>query len=77
VALSRHCGPPFHVQRHTSGWTSSVGADHFDIERPKVDQSILEFVKSRKFHAQNFVIRSEGVCRLNPAMARLVAQMVL
>lgn len=45
-------------------------------ERPKVDRSILEFVKSRKFHAADFVIRSDGVCRLNPEMARQVAQEV-
>jgi putative DNA primase/helicase len=25
--LSRHCSPPYPVQRHTSGWTSSMGAD--------------------------------------------------
>src|SRR5208282_3514742 len=30
VVLSRHCGPPIHVQRHTSGWTSSEGADQTD-----------------------------------------------
>jgi CRISP-associated protein Cas1 len=45
----------------------------FDImepERPKVDRSILEFVKSHKFRAADFVIRVDGVCRLTPAMAK-------
>jgi CRISP-associated protein Cas1 len=42
----------------------------------KVDRSILEFVKAHKFHAADFVIRSDGVCRLNPAMAKRVAQVV-
>ena len=41
----------------------------------KVDLSILEFVKTHKFHAADFVIRADGVCRLNPAMARLIARM--
>ena len=45
-------------------------------ERPKVDRSILEFVKANKFHVADFVIRSDGVCRLNPAMARHVARLV-
>jgi hypothetical protein len=45
-------------------------------ERPKVDRRILEFVKSHKFHAADFVIRSDGVCRLNPEMAKCVAQVV-
>jgi CRISPR-associated protein Cas1 len=55
------------------------GAFVFDMmepERPKVDRSILEFATSHKFHAADFVIQSDGVCRLNPAMARCVAQVV-
>jgi CRISPR-associated protein Cas1 len=45
-------------------------------ERPKVDRSVLEFVKAHKFHAADFVIRTDGVCRLNPQMARRVVQVV-
>jgi hypothetical protein len=61
--------------------TSILGGLHrqnaqLEPERPKVDRSILEFVKSHKFHAADFVIRSDGVCRLNPAMARQVAERV-
>jgi CRISP-associated protein Cas1 len=48
--------------------------DTMEPERPKVDRCILEFVKSHKFHAADFVIRSDGVCRLNPVMARCVAR---
>jgi len=50
--------------------------DMMEPERPKVDRSILEFVKPHKFHAADFVIRSDGVCRLNPEMARHVAGIV-
>jgi CRISPR-associated protein Cas1 len=50
--------------------------DVMEPERPKVDRSILEFVKSHKFHAADFVIRSDVVCRLNSEMARRVAQVV-
>ena len=39
-------------------------------------RNILEFVKAHKFHAADFVIRSDGVCRLNPEMARHVAEVV-
>jgi CRISPR-associated protein Cas1 len=46
--------------------------DTMESERPKVDRGILEFVKSHKFHAADFVIRTDGVFRLNPAMARRV-----
>jgi hypothetical protein len=49
--------------------------DMMEPERPKVDRCTLEFMKWHKFHAADFVIRTDGVCRLNPAMARLIARM--
>ena len=41
-------------------------------ERPRIDRAVLNFVKERVFPAADFVIRSDGVCRLNPEMARIV-----
>jgi hypothetical protein len=38
--------------------------------RPIVDRSVLQFVQSHTFHPADFTIRSDGVCRLNPEMAR-------
>jgi CRISPR/Cas system-associated endonuclease Cas1 len=62
---------------HESREASSASVfDLMEPERPKVDRSILEFVKVHKFQAADFVIRSEGVCRLNPEMARHVALVV-
>jgi CRISPR-associated protein Cas1 len=52
--------------------SSAFVFDMMEPKRPKVDRCILEFVKSHKFHAADFVIRTDGVCRLNPAMARCV-----
>lgn len=40
-------------------------------ERPKVDCAVLDFVKGHVFNSADFVIRSAGVCRLNPEMARM------
>ena len=40
--------------------------------RPMVDRQILEFVQSHMFHPADFTIRADGVCRLNPEMARRV-----
>jgi CRISP-associated protein Cas1 len=56
--------------------SSAFVFDMMEPERPKVDRGILEFVRSHKIHAADFVIRSDGVCRLNPAMVRRVAQVV-
>jgi hypothetical protein len=39
---------------------------------PKVDYAVLDFVKSRVFGPADFVIRTDGVCRLNPETAQTV-----
>jgi len=43
--------------------------DLMEPERPKIDRVVLDFVRE---HVFDFVIRSDGVCRLNPEMARMV-----
>jgi CRISP-associated protein Cas1 len=40
--------------------------------RPLVDGKVLEFVQAHTFHPDDFTIKSDGVCRLNPEMARHV-----
>jgi CRISP-associated protein Cas1 len=37
---------------------------------------VLDFVKTNVFDPADFVIRTEGVCRLNPEMARTVVAKV-
>jgi CRISP-associated protein Cas1 len=46
--------------------------DLMEPERPIVDRKVLEFVHAHTFHPADFTIRSDGVCRLNPEMARQV-----
>jgi hypothetical protein len=45
-------------------------------ERPKVDRAVLDFVKGHVFDPADFIIRADGVCRLNPEMARMVVARV-
>jgi CRISP-associated protein Cas1 len=45
-------------------------------ERPKVDRAVLDFVKGQIFGPADFIIRTDGVCRLNPQMARIVVAKV-
>jgi CRISPR/Cas system-associated endonuclease Cas1 len=68
--------PTLGIMHECREGSSAFVFDMMEPERPKVDRSILEFVKPHKFHAADFVIRSDGVCRLNPEMARRVAQVV-
>jgi hypothetical protein len=46
--------------------------DWMEPERPKVDRAVLDFVRGHVFDPADFVIRADGVCRLNPEMARMV-----
>jgi CRISP-associated protein Cas1 len=40
--------------------------------RPIVDRKVLEFVRERTFQPADFTIRTDGVCRLNPGLAKCV-----
>ncbi len=45
----------------------------FDLMEPLravVDREILELVRSETFSAKDFAITKDGVCRLNPQLAR-------
>jgi CRISP-associated protein Cas1 len=42
--------------------------------RPIADRKVLEFIQAHTFHPADFTIRSDGVCRLNPELARLVVR---
>ena len=46
-------------------------------ERPKVDCVVLDFVKATVFEPADFTIRSDGVVRLNPQLARHVAGLTM
>jgi CRISPR-associated protein Cas1 len=50
--------------------------DLMEPERPRVDRAVLDFVKGHVFDQADFVIRTDGVCRLNPEMARMVVARV-
>jgi CRISP-associated protein Cas1 len=49
--------------------------DLMEPERPKVDRAVLDFVRPQVFDPADFTIRSDGVVRLNPQLARHVAGM--
>jgi CRISPR-associated endonuclease Cas1 len=48
--------------------------DLMEPMRPKVDMAILAFVQSQKFERTDFTIRSDGVCRLNPSLAKHIVR---
>lgn len=52
----------------------------FDLMEPgraQVDRKILDLIKVQEFDPADFVVRSDGVCRLNPEMAKRIVQLTL
>jgi hypothetical protein len=50
--------------------------DLLEQYRPLGEQKVLEFIKGHVFDPADFSIRSDGVCRLNPEMAKHIASVV-
>ena len=68
--------PTIGIMHEGSDGSSKFVFDLMEPERPKIDRAVLDFVKSTVFDPADFVIRSDGVCRLNPEMARMVVARV-
>lgn len=50
--------------------------DMMEPERPLVDAALLGFINSRRFSGADFILNKDGVCRLSPQLARMVATLV-
>ena len=48
--------------------------DLMEPMRPIVDRRVLEFVQANTFHPADFTILADGLCRLNPEMARRIVR---
>jgi CRISPR-associated protein Cas1 len=46
--------------------------DLMEPQRPLIDRKVLEFVQVHAVHPADFTIRSVGVCRISPEMARRI-----
>jgi CRISP-associated protein Cas1 len=71
-AISDGYDPTIGIMHEGSGGSSKFIFDLMEPERPNIDRAVLDFVKVHVFDPADFVIRADGVCRLNPEMARLV-----
>jgi CRISP-associated protein Cas1 len=71
-AISEGYDPTIGIMHEGSDGSSKFIFDLMEPERPKVDRAVLDFVKGHVFDPADFIIRVDGVCRLNPEMARMV-----
>jgi CRISP-associated protein Cas1 len=75
-AISDGYDPTIGIMHEGSDGSSKFIFDLMEPERPKVDRAVLDFVRGHVFDPADFVIRTDGVCRLNPEMARIVVAKV-
>ena len=76
MEIPGHFSAEIDIMHEGSGGSSKFVFDLMEPERPKVDRAVLDFVKGHVFDPADFVIRADGVCRLNPEMARIVVAKV-
>jgi CRISPR-associated protein Cas1 len=62
--------PTVGILHGSHGGKHGLVYDLMEPQRPLVDRKVLEFVRARTFHPADFAIRGDGVCRLNPELAR-------
>jgi CRISPR-associated protein Cas1 len=75
-AISDGYDPTIGIMHEGRDGSSKFIFDLMEPRRPRVDQAVLDFVKGHIFDPADFVIRNDGVCRLNPEMARMVVAKV-
>lgn len=56
--------------------TPSFALDLMEPLRPVVDRAVLKLVRQETFTGADFVLQSDGVCRLSPNLATLVSAQV-
>ena len=66
-----------HDNKRRRGTYAAFALDHIEPIRPVVDRAILELIETVPFTAADFSVQDDGVCRLNPELARRVAQLAL
>jgi CRISPR-associated protein Cas1 len=66
-----------HDRQDDGSLRPALALDYMEPMRPVVDRAILRIIESETFSGADFSMQHDGVCRLNPELARRVAQSAL
>ncbi|MFN0303065.1 MAG: CRISPR-associated endonuclease Cas1 [Burkholderiales bacterium] len=66
-----------HQKKQFRGTSPAFALDHMEPMRPVVDRAVLRLINEMTFTGADFSIQRDGVCRLNPELARRVAQLAM
>ena len=69
--------PTIGVMHHGRREKSAFVFDLMEPKRPETDAAVLDFLSNNRLSAMDFVIRSDGVCRLSPQLARRVCMLAV
>ena len=75
-AIAEGYDPTIGIMHEGGNGAAAFIFDIMEAQRPSVDHSILNFIRSHTFHPSDFTLRSDGVVRLNPQLARTIVSMV-
>jgi CRISP-associated protein Cas1 len=75
-AVAEGYDPTIGIMHKPKKDSPAYALDLMEPLRPVVDRAILTFVQSEAFSGKDFTIQGNGVCRLNPELARRVVQVV-
>ena len=66
-----------HQKKQFQRISPAFALDHMEPMRPVVDRAVLQLIDETTFAGADFAIQNDGVCRLNPELARRVAQLAM
>ncbi len=66
-----------HGRESERGTYPAFALDRMEPMRPVVDRAVLRLINDTSLTGSDFSMQSDGVCRLNPQLARRVAQVTL
>lgn len=75
-ALGEGYDPTIGIMHQGGNGAAAFIFDVMEPERSKVDRAIMNFVRTQTFHPTDFTLRSDGVVRLNPQLARAIVSML-
>jgi CRISP-associated protein Cas1 len=75
-AIAAGYDPTLGIMHHGYQGSPALVFDLMEPHRPKVDAAVVGFALSETFSGADLVIRSDGVVRLAPQLARRVCQLV-
>jgi CRISPR-associated endonuclease Cas1 len=68
--------PTIGIMHNSNRGSPAWVLDMIEVERSAVDAAVLQLVRDHTFSPADFTVRTDGVCRVSPQLARTLASLV-